>query len=724
MDDIEMRPATGEDGEHATFCRICTAVCGLIATVKDGKVASVKPDPKNPSSQGHVCVKGMSYHHVTHDPDRITRPMKRVAPGKFVAVSWDEALQGIADRLSAIIEQHGPDAVASYQGNPPAYSSEGMSGYRMFLKGLGVEKIYGAGSQDTNARFVADYVLYGSPLTLDVPDINNADFMLIFGANPLVSNGSLIFTPRARHQLDAVAKRGEVVVVDPRRSETAARYTHQAIQPNSDVWLMLSLLRIMVDADLIDHDFLRDHTVGWDEFRGQLERVDLDFASRQTGIARERMKDIAHRFATTERAAAYGRVGVCRGPFATLVNFLLSSLNLVGGKFGNVGGATFATPVLAGSDRATTGGYDEARTRFGNFPSVTQFLASAMMPADMLEDGPGKVRALFSLGGNALLAAPGGDNLERALQQMELSVSVDLYINESGAYCDYVLPGLTFYERADLPMVPFMSMVQPFLQYTDPVIEPIEEARGEFEIFNEILVRMGRKMPAATSMEADAQADGRQIRPLELLDMAIRMGPAGDQMGEREGWSIDRLRDNPHGVMLDIPVPYGSLDKIGYPDRKIRLWHELIEAEFARLWETGPASTGLKLITRRDIRSHNGWLHNVDRLVRSQHAQLQVHPDDADRLGLQEGAAARLFNKFGEIMVMIEITDEVIPGVVSYPHGWGHGTGSWQRANQTAGVNMNVLLGLGEEIVEAVSGTTIMDGIVVELEALPAALAG
>ena len=716
MEDEAPRPATGEDGEHVTFCRICTAVCGLIATVKDGQVVAARPDPLNPSSRGHVCVKGASYHQVTHDPDRVTRPLKRVAPGVFEPVSWDAALDDIAERLKAILERHGPDAVASYQGNPPAYASEGMTGYRMFLQALGVDKIYGAGSQDTNARFTASYVLYGAPLTLDVPDVNNADFMLIIGANPLVSNGSLIFTPRPRHQLDEIAARGAVVVVDPRRTETAARYSHLPIRPNTDAWLLMGLLKILVRDGLADENFIAEHCVGWPELARRFEAVSLEHVAEQTGIELARIEELAQRFAGTERAVAYGRVGICRGPYATLVNFLLSALNLIGGKFGKVGGATFSTPVLAGSDKATTGGYGEARTRFGDFPSVTGFLASAMMPADLLEDGPGKVRALFSLGGNVLLAAPGGADLERGLQGLELSVSVDLYVNESGAYADYVLPGLTFYERADLPMVPFMSMVQPFLQYADPVIAPVGEARGEFEIFNEILLRMGRRMPASTPAEVEAQARGGQMRPLELLDAAIRAGPAGDGFGAREGWSIEKLRDYPHGVMLDIPIPYGSLSKVAYPDGRIRLWHPLIAAEFERFFASAPPSPGLKLVTRRDIRSHNGWLHNVERLVRSQHPQLQVHPTDAERLGLSDGARARLFNRFGEITVGVEVTDEVMPGVVAYPHGWGHGTGSWRRANTTSGVNVNVLLGHGEEVVERVSGTTIMDGVAVELE--------
>lgn len=708
-----MRPATGEDGDHVTFCRICTAVCGLVATVEDGKVVRARPDPDNPSSQGHACVKGIAYHGVTHDPDRVTRPMKRVAPGRFEPVSWDEALDDIAARLSAIIAEHGPDAVASYQGNPPAYATDGMAGFRMFLKALGTTKIYGAGSQDTNARFTANWILYGSPLTIDVPDVNNADFMLIFGANPLISHGSLIFTPRVRHQLDAVAARGGVVVVDPRRSETAARYEHVAIEPNSDCWLMLAMLKTLADEGLADEAFLAERCAGWGELQVALAGIDYDDAARRTGIDVETIKALARRLTASSKSVCYGRVGICRGPHATLANFLLSALNMVGGTFGHEGGSTFATPVLAGSDRATTGGYDEVRSRVGNFPSVTQFLPSAVMPDDILEPGPGKVRALLSLGGNVLLAAPGGDRLRRGLEQLELSVSFDLYINEAGSYADYVLPGLTFYERADLPMVPFMSMVQPFLQYAEPVIAPVGEARSEFDTFCDILARMGLRMPAASPDEMAAQAAGGQMRPLEVLDGAIRQGPAG----LHGDWSIDKLRDHPHGVMLDIPIPWGNQEKIAHADGRIHLWDDMVAAELDRLFATAPIE-GLKLLSRRDMRSHNGWLHNVDRLIRSQKPTLHIHSDDAAERGLVDGDRATLSNRFGAIEVEVELSDDHRRGTVSYPHCFGHDTGGWQRANRAGGANVNILLGHGPDVVEAVSGTTLMDGIAVEVTAL------
>jgi formate dehydrogenase len=476
---------------------------------------------------------------------------------------------------------------------------------------------------------------------------------------------------------------------------------------------MLAMLQVIASEGLAGDEFLRKHVTGWTELRAGLDRVDLDDCVRRTGVTRDVTVALARRLAQSDRAVCYGRVGICRGPHATLANFLLTALNVVAGNFGRQGCATFATPILAGSDRPVPGGYGETRTRIGNFPSVTQFLASAVMPDDMLEPGPGQVRALLSFGGNVLLAAPGGRKLERALQQLELSVSFDLYVNEAGAYADYVLPGLTFYERADLPMMAMTFMVQPFIQYSEAIIPPVGEARSEFDVFCDLLRRMGLNMPAGTPAEKEAQRAGGQMRPIEILDLAIQNGPAGPS-----GASIAAMRDSPHGLMLDLPAPYGSLSKIGHADGRIHLWDSLIEGEFERLFETESAARdSLKLITRRDIRSHNGWMHNVDRLIRSQEPRLRIHPLDATRRGLSDGDQALLSNQYGEVRVRIEITDEMLPGVVAYPHCFGHGTGSWKRANESGGVNINVLIGHGPDVIERISGTTIMDGISVQLSA-------
>ncbi|MBR2171108.1 molybdopterin-dependent oxidoreductase [Sphingopyxis sp.] len=696
-----LRP--GEDGVHFTFCRLCEAHCGLAAKVEGGRITDVQPDKENPHSQGHVCLKGITFHNVTYDPDRVLTPMKRIGgPGEFAPVGWDEALDDIAARLGAVIDMHGPDAVASYKGNPIAFGIDVSFSLKAFLGTLGITKYYGAGSQDTNARLTACYLAFGSAVTYEIPDLPHNDMLLMFGANPLVSNGSMVWSPRVRHDLDAIAERGRVVVVDPRRTETARRYQHVAVRANGDVWLLLGLLRVLIDEKLYDAAYVDAHSNGFADLAGAVTQYALADCAERAGVDADTIAELARSFAATPRAVAYGRLGVCRGPHATLENFLLIALNLLGGKLGRKGGAIFSRTILGGSQKVLTGGYGDTRSRVGDFPSVAQFLASAMLPADILEPGEGQVRAMILTGGNMVMSAPGGQALVDALQQLDLIVALDLYQTESNRFADYILPVPTFFERDDYPMAGLGSMIRPFVQVTDAVIPPVGEARSEWEIFNAILTRMGKPT---------------HCRPMDDLDKAFRLGPAGDQMGTREGWSFDALREIPHGVMVDLPDPYDPWPRIAWPDGRALLWHEMIAGEFARL--TPAPSDRLRLITHRDIRSLNSWLHNVPRLVRSQHPDLLMHPGDAARLDLADGEAVELSTGTATVTVRIAITEDMRPGTVSYPHGWGH-HGGWRHANAQGGSNINWLLPVGEQAVEAISGTTIMDGLEVSIRKLAA----
>ena len=463
------------------------------------------------------------------------------------------------------------------------------------------------------------------------------------------------------------------------------------------------MLHVLISEGLADEALLAAHTVGWDALREAVMGLGLDRAAAGAGLPRETIQSLARDFANTPRASAYGRLGICRGPFATLENFLLSALNIAAGKFGRPGGPNFPRRLLAGSERGVPGGYAETHSRIGAFPSVARFMASAVMPADIMQPGEDRVRALIATGGNVLLAAPGGEALETALDQLDLMFSLDFYQNESNRYAHYILPAATFLERDDVPLSGFAMMMRPFAQHTEAVVPPVGESRSEYDIFMDLLGRMGRLGPLA-----DAP------RPMETIDQALRMGVVGDRGGERDGWSFDRLRQHPHGVMLDLPPSYEDWDRIAWPDGKIKLWHELIAAEFDRLRAEPAPTPALKLITRRDVRSMNSWLHNVDRLVRSQHAVLLMNPADAQSHGLEDGDTARLWNEYGEVTVIIEVTDDMIAGCVCYPHGWGH-EGGWQVANRTGGANINELLGVGPQVVERISGTTIMDGIDVQV---------
>ncbi|MDB5967859.1 MAG: hypothetical protein JWQ90_309 [Hydrocarboniphaga sp.] len=711
-------PPIGTDGNHATFCRLCEAHCGIVASVREGRVVKLTPDKRNPHSLGHVCLKGTSAAEITYDPDRVLRPLKRVGgPGEFAPVSWDEALDDIGSRLKTIRKQHGPDAIASYLGNPTAFASENFVVQLELLASMGSTRQHGASSQDTNARLLANYVAYGAPWTTGIPDLPSCDYLIVMGGNPMISNGSLMWAPRIRHDFDEIAERGRVLVVDPRRSETAARYEHLPILPNGDVWMLLGMFRVLQDENLIDPDVLSRDVVGWDSLRLQVLRNDVGACARGCGVAAETIRDVARGFVRAKRSTIYSRIGICRGPYATLTNFLVTAFNAATGTYNLEGGTMFGREVFP-SQKSTVGGYGESRSRHGDSPSVAGFLPSAMMPDDILIDGPGKVRALLVSCGNPLLSAPGGARLEEALKALDFMVSFDLYVNETNRHAHYILPGTTFLERPDLPIVGLGFMIRPFIQFTDAVIHPLGEARDGFDIYLAIVRRMGLGAPSASKLKRFIGKLGLALRPMTMFDIGLRLGPVGDRFGLRKnGWSVKKLRQYPHGVMVDVPHTYLTWRKrIAYPDQKIHLWQPAVESELARLFAERRPQPRFRLLSVRRIGSLNSWMHNVDRLVRSQKPALTIHPHDAAELDVADGDFVYIRTSADRLKVPVRLSNEVVRGAVAYPHGWGHSGGSWRRANNTNGVNINRLLGLGLQSIEFVSGTTLIDGIEVALE--------
>lgn len=705
---VNPTPAPGQDGDHPTFCRLCEAFCGMVATVRDGKVVRISPDRDNPHSTGHICVKGPAMTAITYDPDRILRPLKRIGkPGEFMEVSWDEALDDIAARLVSIRAAHGANAVSAYLGNPTAFSTDTFMGGQWFLNRIGAKKLYTAGSQDGNSRHLASHILYGITSRRCIPDLPNSDFLLIIGANPLVSHGSFLTAPRIRQDLDTIAARGRVVVIDPRRTETAKRYEHLPIRPNSDCWMLLAMLRFIIDDDLADIAFLRDNVEGWDELKERMAVISLDDVAENTGIALEVIRSLAHDFAIAERAAVYSRTGICRGTFSTLANFLVDAINIAAGKFARPGGSVFGAFPFAGGG-ALYAGYEVVETRMGAIPVVSGMWPSAIMATDMLQPGPDQIRAMLLVAGNPMLTAPGAETLASAFESLDLFVSCDLYVTESNRYADYILPGTTFLEKADLTVIGASHMPRPFMQYSPPVIPPLGEAWNETEIFAAIAERMGL-----------GPIDPRPgFQPLAAFDEALQEKDRIEENEDaRENLSIEALKTMPHGKMLKAGLTYvGWQDYINTPSRKIRLWHPLVVEEFDRFCaETAkPAQASLRLFSQRYLKSLNSWMHNSQSLVRSQTPVLLIHSSDASRRGIASGDQVLISSRNGAVTVMAEVSDDVMPGAVCYPHGWGH-QGGWQVSNAQSGININVLLGDGYEVMDPVSGMTFIDGVPVEV---------
>jgi formate dehydrogenase len=710
--------------EKVTFCRICEPLCGLVATVEDGRLTKLRPDPDHPLSRGYACPKGIAMTDVQNDPDRVLYPLKRTSGrGEFQRVSWSEAMRDIAARLRPILDRRGPGAVAWYMGNPGAFSYSHVLWVKGFLDGLGSPHYYTAGSQDVNNRFAASALLYGSPLVVPIPDISRTDFLFMVGANPLVSHGSVLSAPRVREQLLAITGRGgRVVVADPRRTETARQFEHLPVNPDSDAWLLLSMLHVIFEEGLADEAFLAEHTTGWATVRQQVAAYPPEQTESHTGVPAERLRELARDFATASSAAAYGRTGACLGRFGTLVAFLLDTLNAVTGNLDRPGGAVFGDPPIPLDEIGEKAGldtYGKIHSRFGNIPDVLGNMPAALLPREITTPGERQIRALFVSAGNPVLSVPDGDALEEAFDELDLMVSLDFYVNETNSHADYVLPATTFLEREDVPVALMGFFSTPFAQVTEPVVEPAGEARQEWEVVEELSRAIGIAPYSLPALRHLARL-GIRISPRRLVDLLLRTGRSGDLFGlRRSGLSLEKLARHPHGIVLADFVATGALErKVRHKDGRVHLRDAAITSELERLDSVNGEQSEfpLKLIGMRELRSHNSWMHNAALLMRGGRSQaLRINPDDAAAAGLTEDDVARVTSASGSLEVGVLITDEMTPGTIALPHGWGH-RGGWRLANEAGGVNVNLLAPSDPESLEPLAGMAHLTGIPVRVE--------
>jgi formate dehydrogenase len=718
--------------QHTTFCRICEAACGMVATVEDGRITKLRPDRDHPLSQGEACPKGVAMLEVHDDPDRVLHPMRRRADGEgFERVSWREAIADIGTRLRAVRDEHGGDAIGWYMGNPGAFSYSHPLWVKGFVDALGSKHYYTASSQDVSNRFAASALLYGSPALLPIPDLNRTKFLLVVGANPLVSHGSVLTAPRIRHQLDEIVERGgRVVVVDPRRSETARQYEHVPVQPDSDAQLLLSLLHVIFDEHLEDTAAITEQSTGTQLLRNAAAEHPPEATESATGVPADTVRALARDIAAAESAAIYGRTGSCLGRHGTLVSFLLDALGLVTGNLDRPGGLVFGRPVIALDEVAHRGGldsYGKVHSRIGGFPDVLGAMPASLMAEEITTPGDGQMHALFVSAGNPVMSVPDGDKLTRALVELDLLVSIDLYVNETNKHADYVLPAATFLEREDLPIAFLGFYTTPFIQWTEPVVAPRGEARDEWETIDDIAGELGIVPLPIPQLRMLGRRLTRWLTPQRLVELLLRTSAQGDLFGLRRGkLNLDVLRKHPSGIVVDEQIATGVLRKRIYTrDKRVNLQPQQLREALDRLRDLGGADSGgefpLRLIGLRELRSHNSWMHNSPMLMRGKRTHAaRVHPDDAVAHGLSDGGGVRITSKHGSLEVAVKVTDEIVAGTVALPHGWGH-HGGWQVANAAGGANSNVLAGSAVEDLEPLAGMAFLNGIRVKLEPIAAA---
>jgi anaerobic selenocysteine-containing dehydrogenase len=684
-------------------CPLCEATCGLEVELRQGMIEKLRGDALDPFSRGHVCPKAAALPDLHSDPDRLRQPMLR-GPSGWQEVSWDRALNEAAAGLRRVQAQGGRDAVALYLGNPMVHNYEALLHVHLLSRALGTRQRYSATSVDQLPHQLAAFQMFGHQLLLPVPDLDRIDFLLMLGANPAVSNGSMMTAPDVARRLRHIVQRGgTVVLVDPRRSETARLVSrHLFLHPGQDVYLLLGLLHTLLAEGLTRPSRLRPLARGWD----LLDQVVAGFSAHEvsslTGLQAEEIRALARQLAGAPRAAVYGRVGLSTQEFGGLCQWLIQLLNAVTGNLDREGGAMFATPAVDVRRLTHPGSFSRRRSRVRGLPAFGGEFPVATLAEEILTAGPGQISGLVCVAGNPVLSTPNGSQLERALAGLDFMLAIDPYLNETTRHARVILPPPSPLQRGHYDLVFNGLAIRNGAKFSPPLYARAGPA--EWQIYIELAHRLG-------GLPGWARALALRLGPEFWLDLGLRCGPYGSGLRFwRDGLSLKKLRQHPHGLDLG-PLQPGRLERI---ELVPEIYRQDLERARRRANQPRPS---LVLIGRRQLRSNNSWMHNSHRLVKGKPVcTLQMNPEDAAQRGLTPGDRARVRTRVGQVEVAVELSQDLMPGVVSLPHGWGHhrpGTRQQTAASQP-GVSLNDLT--DHEAVDELTGNAAFSGLAVEVE--------
>ncbi len=746
--------SSSRDGVHAHTCPLCEAMCGLAITVEDGRVAKIRGNDDDVWSRGYLCPKGTTLGDLHHDPDRLRAPLVRRGD-RFEEVGWDEAFAEVERGLHGVIERHGIGAVTTYIGNPTAHNFSLSRYVAAFAPMSGIERLYSAGTVDQWPKNVSSALMFGGMWTFPVPDLDRTDYLVVMGANPHASQGSLLAAADVLGRLDAIrARGGKVVVVDPRRTGTARRADEWlAIRPGTDAALLLAVLQVLFAEGRVRLGALEGRVDGVDE----VGRLCADFTPEAVadacGIPADAIRRLARELSDAPRAAVYGRIGTCNQEFGTLASWLVDVVNAVTGNLDREGGAMFSNPVawsiasLVPPEFADGFTFGRWKSRVRGAPEVLGQVPVSCLAEEIATPGEGQLRALVTIAGNPVLSAPDAAKLDAALPGLEFMVSLDNWLNETTRHAHVILPGSSVLEQPHYDELIWSWAVRNAGKFSPPVFEPEPARPAEWRILLTLAaILQGRKasevdvdsiddlffaglvaaaaaQPGSTIAGRDpgeivaAASAGGERGPMRLLDFAIRIGPWGDRYGEDpEGLTLAKLAAQPNGVDMGALEPRLG-EVVRTPSGVVELAPAYITADLPRLRQRlARRERGLVLVSRRHVRSNNSWMHNVAPLVTGKdRCTLIVHPDDAAAAGLVDGGHARVASSAGSVVAPVEVSDEMRPGVVCLPHGWGHDKPGTRLsvASEHAGV-CNNLLAPGT-LVDVPSGNAVVNGIPVEV---------
>ncbi|MFI0818407.1 molybdopterin oxidoreductase family protein [Streptomyces sp. NPDC021098] len=734
------------------ICPLCEATCGLTLTIEDGAVTHARGDAQDVFSRGFICPKGASFGELDGDPDRLRVPLVR-RDGQLREAGWDEAFAAVAEGFGAVLGAHGPQGTGVFIGNPTVHTVAGALYPPVLLGALRTPNLFTASTLDQMPKHISSGLLYGDAFAIPVPDLDRTDHVLMIGANPLDSNGSLCTAPDFPGRLRALRRRGgKLVVVDPRRTRTARLADrHVAIRPGTDALLLFAMVWVLFDEGLVAPGEVGAHLSGIEEVKGLAADFTPEAVAGVCDVPAAEIRTLAREFAAAPRAVAYGRIGSTTVEFGTLTSWLVDVLGALTGNLDRPGGMMFPLSATGARERVAAPGKGFAlgrwRSRVSGHPEARGELPAVALAEEIETPGEGRIRALLAIAGNPVLSAPDGDRLDRALAGLDFMVSVDPYLNETSRHAHVVLPPPPPSQSPHFDYVFNGFAIRNQVRYTRPAV-PLEPGRMcETEILARLALCLSGQ-PDADPAGVDAMviesalgkavADptapvyGRDTAELAArltgltgaerrLDMMLRLGPYGDGFGaDTDGLTLEKVLAQPHGIDLG-PLRPRLPALLKTRSGTVELCPEPIAADVERLRRALTARPGeLLLVGRRHLRSNNSWMHNVPALMGgSNRCTLQVHPDDAARLGLTSARLARVTGDGGELEVPVEVTDAVRPGVVSLPHGWGHGRPGTRLAVAEAdpGVNVNQLID-GSRL-DPLSGTAVLNGCPVRVTALP-----
>jgi anaerobic selenocysteine-containing dehydrogenase len=697
-------------------CSLCEATCGVAITVDGDRVVSVRGDDADPFSKGYICPKGTALGDLHHDPDRLQQPVIRDG-SSWRPLEWEAAFDLVAARLREVRDAHGKDAIGVYQGNPTVHNLGLMTYGQLFLSSLGTRNRFSATSLDQLPHMLAALLMFGNQLLMPVPDIDRCELFICLGANPITSNGSIMTAPDVKGRLKAIRDRGgRVVVIDPRRTETADKADrHVFIRPGSDAVLLLAMIEVVFAEQLV----ARGHVpmTGVADLRRVAAAWPPERAAPITGVAAADIRELARALATTPRAVLYGRLGVCTQEFGGLAVWLCNALNALTGHLDEPGGLMFTTPAIDPLPLAARfgvdGGFARWLSRVSAKPEFGGELPMSVLAEEIETPGTGQLRALITVAGNPVLSAPGGPRLERALGTLDFMVSIDPYINATTRLAHVILPPTSPLEHSHYDVIFNALAVRNVAKYSPATFERPAHARHDWEICLALWRRLGTASKLGPVSRLVAGALGK-LGPEAIVDFALRTGP--------HRLSLRRLREAPHGLDLG-PLEQRLPRRLTTSDATVHLAPREYVADLARLAAryavpSAHVSGGLVLIGRRDLRSNNSWMHNSPRLAKGPaRCTLLIHPDDAAARGLGDGGVAKVSTPRGAIDLPVEVSDSMMRGVVSVPHGWGHGRGGIQLrvASATPGQSVNDILDPAG--IDELSGTSALTGQAVEVAA-------